>query len=297
MRGRTFCLASVTLAFSIVSTLAADLPYRKAPAYVAAPAATWTGFYAGLNAGVAFGDSSLNTTGTPFWSNPAGLLAGAPATANALAAAIASNASSSGSGFVGGGQLGYDFQFAPAFVLGFEADMQALSSSRRTASASSTTSFAPFGFPANSYSSTASFSQRLDYLGTVRGRIGYLATPSLLTYITGGLAYGGANVSSSFSLQQMFPGWTTTIVPPIFGTRSASKTVAGWTLGGGLEWMLGSHWSAKAEYLYYDLGTVSAPISLTQNVNVTTPWATATGQTSSRFDGHIIRVGVNYRFN
>lgn len=297
MRGRTFSLAWLTLAFSTVSALAADLPYRRVPADVPPPVASWTGFYAGLNAGGAFGDASFNTTATPFSFNPAGLLAGAPATANALAAALASNAGGSGSGFIGGGQLGYNFQFAPAYVLGFEADVQALASSRRTVSVSSTTSFAPFGFPANSYATTASFSQRLDYLGTVRGRIGYVATPSLLAYATGGLAYGGANVGSSFSLQQTFPGWTTTIVPPISGTGSASKTAVGWTAGGGLEWMLGSHWSAKAEYLYYDLGTVSAPVMLTQNVNVTTPWATATGQTSSRLDGHIVRVGVNYRFN
>jgi outer membrane immunogenic protein len=280
------------------TALAADMaPRIYSKAVAPAPVASWTGFYAGLNAGGTFGDGSLATTGTPVSFNPAGLNAGAPATMNALAVLLASNAPGSGSQFIGGGQIGYNFQFAPAYVLGFEADIQGLAGSGRTSSVSTTSSFAPFGFPANNYSSTASFTKGLDYLGTARGRIGFLATPSVLAYATGGLAYGGAHVGSAFSIQQTFPGWNTTIVPPIFGGANATKTAVGWTLGGGLEWMFGQQWSAKVEYLYYDLGTVGAPVLLTQNVNVTTPWATALAQTTTRFNGSIVRAGVNYHFN
>ena len=295
MRFKTARLAAVLFSFGVASSAsAADMAVKARPP---ASVASWTGFYAGLNAGGAFDDGSLATTGTPVSFNPAGLNVGAPATANALAAVLASNAPRPAGVFIGGGQFGYNFQFAPAFVLGFETDIQALAGSSGKSNVSTTSSFAPFGFPANSYSSSASFTQRLDYLGTVRGRIGYLATPSLLTYATGGLAYGGAHVSSSFSIQQTFPGWNTTIVPPIFGGASASNTAVGWTIGGGLEWMFGRNWSAKLEYLYYDLGTVRAPILLTQNVNINTPWASALAQTSSRFDGSIVRVGANYHFN
>ena len=284
------------------SALAADMaPRIYSKAVAPAPVASWTGFYAGLNAGGAFDDGSFATTGTPVSFNPAGLNAGAPATMNALAAVLTSNAPRSGSGFIGGGQFGYNYQFASAYVLGFEADIQALAGSGGTSSAVTTSSFAPFGFPANSYGATASFTQHLDYLGTARGRIGYLATPSLLAYATGGLAYGGENVGSSFSIQETFPGAFATITPPIFGAAGASKTAVGWTVGGGLEWMFGSKWSAKFEYLYYDLGSVTASIPLTQIVNVgnfiNTPWATALAQTRAHFDGSIVRVGVNYHLN
>jgi outer membrane immunogenic protein len=282
------------------SAFAADMPL-KAPPPPPAPAWTWTGFYAGLNAGGAFDDGSFATTGTPVSFNPAGLLMGAPATMNALAAVLTSNAPRSGSQFIGGGQFGYNFQFTSAYVLGFEADIQALARSGGSSSVSTTSSFAPFGFPANNYGATASFTQRLDYLGTARGRIGYLATPSLLAYATGGLAYGGANVGSSFSIQETFPGAFATITPPIFGAASASNTAVGWTVGGGLEWMFGSKWSAKFEYLYYDLGSVTASIPLTQIINngpfINTPWATALAQSSAHFNGSIVRVGVNYHLN
>ena len=159
------------------SAFAADMPL-KAPPPLPAPAWTWTGFYAGLNAGGAFNDGSFATTGTPVSFNPAGVAMGAPATMNALAAVLTSNAHHSGGQFIGGGQFGYNFQFTSAYVLGFEADIQALTRSSGTSSAVTTSSFAPFGFPANNYGATASFTQRLDYLGTVRGRIGYLATPN-----------------------------------------------------------------------------------------------------------------------
>jgi opacity protein-like surface antigen len=132
------------------SAFAADMPL-KAPPPPPAPAWTWTGFYAGLNAGGAFDDGSFATTGTPVSFNPAGLLMGAPATMNALAAVLTSNAPRSGSQFIGGGQFGYNFQFTSAYVLGFEADIQALAGSGRTSSAVTTSSFAPFGFPANNY--------------------------------------------------------------------------------------------------------------------------------------------------
>ncbi|WP_315836196.1 outer membrane protein [Bradyrhizobium prioriisuperbiae] len=297
MRFKTVRLAAVLFSFGVASSAsAADMAVKARPTAIA-PLPSWTGFYAGLNAGGAFDHGSLATTGTPVSFNPAGLNIGAPATANALAAVLASNPSRSTGMFIGGGQFGYNFQFAPTFVLGFETDIQALAGSGGDSNFSTTSSFAPFGFPANSYSSSASFTQRLDYLGTVRGRIGYLATPSLLTYATGGLAYGGAHVSSSYSIQQTFPGWNTSLVPPIFGGASASNTAVGWTVGGGLEWMFGSNWSAKFEYLYYDLGSVTATAPLTQNINVSTPWATALAQTSARFNGSIARVGVNYHFN
>ncbi len=274
---------------------AADMPLKAPAPPPALPG--WAGFYGGFNVGGTFSDGSFDTTGVPVSFNPAGINLGAPATLNALAVALTSNASRSGGQFIGGGQFGYSFQFNSVWVLGFEADIQALGGSIGASNVPTVSSFAPFGFPNNSYGGSAAFTERLDYLGTVRGRVGYLATPNLLAYGTGGLAYGGAHLSSSYSIQETFPGFNVNIVSPIAGAASASTTAVGWTAGFGLEWMFASRWSAKFEYLYYDLGSLQVSVPLTQVVNVTTPWATVLAQTNARFDGSIVRVGVSYHLN
>ncbi|MGB8898002.1 MAG: outer membrane beta-barrel protein [Methylocella sp.] len=82
----------------------------------------------------------------------------------------------------------------------------------------------------------------IDYFGTLRGRYGYLFTPTLLVYGTGGFAYGGT------------------------GTSSLTTTPLGWAAGGGLEWMFFPNWSLKVEYLYYELAKQTSNFAtLTQN--------------------------------
>jgi outer membrane immunogenic protein len=78
---------------------------------------------------------------------------------------------------------------------------------------------------------------------------------------------------------------------------SFSDTRVGWTVGGGLEWLFLPNWSAKVEYLYYDLGSVSTNFLLPQHDNASGNNALSVGQTTTRFDGHIVRAGVNYHFN
>ncbi len=100
---------------------------------------------------------------------------------------------------------------------------------------------------------TASISRELDYLGTVRGRLGILFGPSLLLYGTVGLAYGG--VSASTGIAQTILGPAGGIVPPTWTAAGAySGTLVGWTGGAGAEWLLLPNWSTKVEYLHYDLG-------------------------------------------
>ena len=94
-------------------------------------------------------------------------------------------------------------------------------------------------------------SSEVDWLGTVRGRMGFLATPAMLIYGTGGLAYG--SVSSDFVMTQSHA------VSNTFGSLAASlsDTRAGWTVGAGFEWLFAPNWTARVEYLYYDLGDVT----------------------------------------
>jgi outer membrane immunogenic protein len=93
----------------------------------------------------------------------------------------------------------------------------------------------------------------MNFLGTVRGRLGYLAMPNLLVYGTGGLAYG--NVTYSVDLAQYGYSSAGATTQAAFANANNSAVQVGWTAGGGAEWMFMQNWSAKVEYLYYDLGS------------------------------------------
>jgi outer membrane immunogenic protein len=265
---KKYLFAGLALASLAGSAVAADLPSRKGPAPVYAPpppVMTWTGFYAGLNAGGTWGQSE--SVALPLGGG------------NVLAflalqsvGAVPTSVNASNSGFLGGGQIGYNYQFYNHFLVGLEADIQGLAaSSTRTTAAGG---FAGFGFG-------TTVNRSIDYIGTVRGRLGYLVTPTLLLYGTGGLAYGQTNL-----------GYTLVGPAPFLTGATFSDTRVGWTAGAGAEWMFMPNWSAKLEYLYYDLGQVT-----------TQPGVVAGGgnfdslRASSRFDGHIVRAGLNYHFN
>jgi outer membrane immunogenic protein len=290
MKKSLLSAAALALVISAGTALAADLPSRKmAPVYVPPPPPPlWTGFYVGLNAGGTFGgDNSSTVSGGPiavFNATNASFNA-----TSAIGATISNPSSSSNGGFIGGGQIGYNFQ-TNNFVWGIEADIQGLAGSNNTTSASAS---APVLNSLDVWNGTVSTTKSLDYLGTVRGRIGFLFTPTLLIYGTGGLAYGGANSSSSFSATD-----TLFTSAGVFTGSSQSDTLVGWTAGGGLEWLFAPHWSAKLEYLYYDLGTLSGQPGLGI---ATTPAGVAYGaiavQNNTSFNGHIVRAGVNYHFN
>jgi len=287
---------AIALVASTGAAFAADLPSRKAaPVYVAPPPPPlWTGFYVGLNAGGAFGGGSAQAYGGPVWANPLGGPL-AVQVSSALGTVTNANLSGSNGGFLGGGQIGYNYQWGQNFVVGLEADIQGFAGGGGGGSAVTAASYVP---AVDTQIGATSVNRSLDYLGTVRGRIGYLVTPTLLLYGTGGLAYGGANLSSTFfSADQVFvPAGALT---PAFGGSSYSDTRVGWTAGGGVEWLFSPNWSAKLEYLYYDLGTAVTPASLPTHSAVVAgvPFASAAQQVSSHFYGNIVRVGVNYHFN
>src|SRR5712664_1902319 len=158
------------------SALAADLPprtYAKAPA-MAAPAYNWSGWYGGLNAGRVGGSGSV--------SNDASIVSTSTAPVNAEAmAAGATITGDRSSGFIGGGQFGYNYQFSHLFVAGFEADIQGLTGAHKGSSSSVGTVLVPGSdspsaiVPVVTNSTT---SHGLSYLGTLRARIGVLVAPS-----------------------------------------------------------------------------------------------------------------------
>ena len=285
-------LTAAFVALGLASAFAADLPsrtYAKAPA-AAAPANNWSGWYGGLNAGWVGGSGRV--------SNDASIVSTSTAPVNAEAMVLgATNTAGTSSGFIGGGQFGYNYQFSHLFVAGFEADIQGLSGAHKRSS--SVTPLLDENDNIASVVTNSTTTRDLSYLGTLRARIGVLAVPSFLLYATGGLAYGG--VKSDTTIAQSV---TNTDRPPpsTLTSGSFSGTRVGYVVGGGGEWMLSSNWSAKLEYLHYDLGSATyATGGLANNLEQASLQGSGTAAvaTSSkvRFNDNIVRVGVNYHFN
>ena len=250
-------LIGISAAASLMATsvLAADLPiYTKAPVYVDPPF-DWTGFYIGGNLGYSWGQSRDTSTIT----NAAG---------NVLLTTIDKSALN---GVVGGGQIGYNWQIQ-SMVLGLEADIQGTGEQGSRAF-----SFTPLNFNIQGLVPPPipfTLNQKIDWFGTVRGRIGLLATPKVLFYLTAGLAYGEVDSNETVGV----------IAPLAF---SSSNTHVGWAAGAGVEGVISGNWTARLEYLYVDLGTVSGSFTL-PNTNVSSY--------SSHVTDNILRVGVNYKF-
>jgi outer membrane immunogenic protein len=132
-------------------------------------------------------------------------------------------------------------------------------------------------------------SQKLNWLDTLRGRVGLTVTPTILAYVTGGLAVGNVSTTDTISGTNALAGGA-----PVVASFNSSSTRAGWTIGGGLETVLGGRWTGKIEYIYVDLGTVSGGPFVTPLVAPSGNFLS--GSFSSRVTDNILRAGVNYRF-
>jgi outer membrane immunogenic protein len=299
---RRTLLASVgAIALTGSAAFAADLPSRAPPPVFLPPPPvfTWTGFYAGLNAGYTFGGSNSVTVNTvPAFADEVDFPGIATPLADAAAASATADLSADRSGFIGGGQIGYNFQFANSWLVGIEADMQGTGAR----SSDIVTGVAPIAtLPGDVTQSVISVNNSVDWLGTVRGRLGFLITPTMLIYGDGGFAYGGVHEGVDVASNTLVAGTNAFGASPVFGGFSNTRT--GWTAGGGLEWMFAPNWSAKLEYLYYDLGSTTfnaGALTLPEISGITglpTSVFTDPVTASTRWNGHIVRVGLNYHFN
>jgi outer membrane immunogenic protein len=238
MKKLAFALASATALIS-VPAMAADLgrPVYKAPAYVAPPVTYWNGFYIGGQVGYQFGHVSQSEFVTG--GGPTGF-----------------GQSWDPGGVVGGGHIGYNWQFSGPFVLGIEGDFEG----------SGVSDDAPgLGGVGTKFDNR--------WQASIRGRLGYAAGNALL-YVTGGAAWADVKTRYSIAGFPSLPG------------DSFNGTVDGWTVGAGAEWMFAPAWSARVEYRYADFGkfTDVSPTSLTGF------------DYRNRFDTHTVRVGVSYHF-
>jgi outer membrane immunogenic protein len=247
---------------------AADLPARTAPvAPIAAPIVpifTWTGFYVGVNAGYGWQNNEDNS-----FFVPPGTFVTAPA-----ASGVVSFADDNGDGFVGGAQVGYNYQIG-TFVVGLEADLQ-----WADLGGSSGTAFVPAGFPPTFVPAGAAGG--VDWFGTVRARLGF-AFDRALVYGTGGFAYGGADTDDDFGL-----------------VNSDDDVRTGWALGGGVEYAFTNNLTVGLEGLWVNLdgdnnnGTF---IGTEQIGGVTTPvFATGVDRGEDENDFFVARAKLNFKF-
>ena len=237
--------------------LAADLPV-KAPVKAPVVAAyNWTGCYFGGNVGYSWGraQGDLNIPNLSIFGLPTSF----PMSLHP-------------DGVIGGGQIGCNWQYNAVWVLGLETDFQG-------SAEKDTNNFSAFALGEGF---NQSIEAKIEWFGTARGRVGYLITPTLMLYGTGGLAYGKTKVTDNV-LQNLFGGGVTSTT-----SLSTSKTRVGWTLGAGVEGALfnWNNWTWKVEYLYVDLGSQSS--SGVDSIVGPYSW-------NAKFTDNILRFGLNYR--
>jgi outer membrane immunogenic protein len=271
---------------------------RKAPAYTPPPPApiyNWTGFYVGGNVGYSWGKASGDIT------DP-GL---ADFTDEIVSLPTSFSNSLKPKGAIAGGQIGYNWQLNPTWVVGLEGDIQwSGEKASRNRSASSTGSAGPECILLSDTLQCATFTEsasvntaleaKLQWFSTIRARAGVLITPTLLLYGTGGFAFGEVKVSGSGAANDVLNcsgGLCVLASFPIISSGafafSQSKTKTGWTAGAGVEGALAGNWTWKVEYLYLDLGSENG--SVADNFGGTVSWNT-------KFTDNIVRAGLNYRF-
>ncbi len=164
-----------------------------------------------------------------------------------------------GARFIGGGQIGYNWQISSAWLGGIETDLQGVVGNG-SGNGTSNTSVGPIDFFGNpdTVTTTIRTTKQLDYFGTLRGRFGYLfGRPSLRT-----ARAVSPMVASRPARRSVRPTTTASsavdcLQPNASAAGAISQTRIGWTAGAGVEWLFATRWSAKVEYLYYDLGSVT----------------------------------------
>jgi outer membrane immunogenic protein len=269
----TSVVATVFAATPLVAVHAADLGPMVTKAPPAPVCFNWTGFYAGVNLGGSWGHQSDQVFDGNMPPPPPPPPPPTPTVPTILGGGVTDHPD----GVIGGGQIGYNWGFCNSWgwgngwVIGIEADFDG--SGQRT-----TDNFDFVGLGGSAFS--GSFTDRLQWFGTVRGRVG-IAFDRVFPYVTAGWAYGN----------RTFDGTLT--VNGVTNSFDASTTLTdGWTVGGGVEWAFWDHWTAKFEYLYIDFGNRND----NNNFIVLTTPASPVNITTGHFTDNVVRAGVNYRF-
>ena len=252
---RSWLLVSTALVMCVSAAQAADLQKKVVKAPVVAAPFTWSGFYVGVHAGAGSGKMQWSDFFDPVVANN-----------NRVPGPDADYRLN---GTVAGGQIGYNWQVNSA-VFGIEAD----------ASWAHITGFGRNSpaFPGNCLQQDGGCDSKIDSLGTITGRVGVAFDPVLL-YAKGGAAW----VHEKHTVGHTDP------LPGFSYSATTSKTLWGWTIGGGAEFAVSPNWSARIEYNYIDIRDEQFTFSFSPP-----QFFGAAGTLEQRL--HVIKLGVNYRF-
>jgi outer membrane immunogenic protein len=283
----TYVVAGVALIGA--PAFAADMPV-KAPPPAPAPVYNWTGWYVGLNAGASFG-----RTKTDFNEGPV-TVRNPPSLVGVIVPGFAGSNTEYPDGFIGGGQIGYNWQFSPIWVAGIEADFQGAvekDSNTLTHNFSGEVSAPGFLGPATE-TTVLNYQTKIEWFGTARVRVGYVwGNGDVLSYVTGGLAYGKVDLEGTNAVS----GFITDIPFSVTQAIDHSHVNNGWVVGYGTEGkLLIPGWTYKIEGLWMDLGTLDATGVTT---GASSPGHVVTGgqvTTHTHFTDGILRGGLNYKF-
>ena len=255
MRSKLLATSALTSSTALAAgaALAADMPLKAPPM---APLFSWTGCYLGLNAGGASVKLGQQI---------------------AIPGVISIDNGGRESSFIGGGQVGCNWQFDPQWVVGIEGAVDYLNASRTGA----------FRFRFAGEDTTGAQTAKMRWLTTVVARLGY-AWGRTLVYGMGGVAIGDADSAltavrrnGAAIARAQFAG-------------SFSETRVGLAAGVGIEHAFTNNVSAKLEYLHFDLGGPDYTVNRVVGPSTQLPlvW-----NASTRWNGDLIRAGVNFRWN
>jgi outer membrane immunogenic protein len=229
-----------------LASIAAAALY-SAPATAISPSYNWTGCYIGVNAGGLWGQST-------FRDEPLGVLNGISLDGNP-------------NGFLGGGQIGCDYQGPSNWLIGVQGDFDWTNVHERDHFSSG-----PVGETVDS---------KIDWFASATARLGYASGPWLV-YGKGGAAWIRNRLHD-------FGG-----VVILGFDYSGHATLSGWTAGGGIEYAFAPNWSMSLEYDYYDFGTKTVTLSGTASAfGVTNP---SSEPFSLKQNFSVVKVGLNYHF-
>jgi outer membrane immunogenic protein len=267
--------AATLVAMTTVSPVfAADLLPVKAPPVLEVP--SWNQWYIGGEVGGKWGKDDWTTTCV----QPGGIITCAKGNNAAFAVDNTAAHSFSTSGVRAGIYLGATYQVAPSWVMGFEGDYAFSNQSKTVAGllGCSTDACRNLGF--GNDTSGDSTGVKFGDDASVRLRAGFLVTPDVLVYGTGGVAFQNLKVSASCTAATS-PACTDDL------STSFSKWLPGWTVGGGVEWKLFHNWLVRGEYRYADFGTYKPTLNMGNDFQILT---------SQKVTTQIATFGLAYSF-
>jgi outer membrane immunogenic protein len=264
---------------------AADMSVKAPRSAPVVPASDWTGPYIGAELGGKWSDVGWTATSLR---DPPGVFVGIPLPMDASSPRSYRPAS-----LRAGGYLGYNWQIAPQWVVGVEGDA---AWADKTASAAGlpgctpaiggcTAPFLPV--PPGGGDTT---SVKLGWDAGLRARAGWLPTPNLLLYATGGVAW--QNLASSGTCGPVVTSsYCNGVGQPVPGSITNSTTRLGWTVGGGLEWKVLANWFARAEYRFAEFATWNEVLGFG-----TTVFGSNTYRYQLNVNTHMASFGIGYKF-